>query len=547
MARKSRVGNAVVDKSSINNGVYRTGVYVRLSSEDKDEDTIENQLYLLKSYVDSQSDMRLEDSYIDNGYSGTNFDRPQFMRLMEDIKSDRINCIVVKDLSRLGRNYIETGNYIENVFPFLNVRFVSVTDAFDTLNGAGVESMVASFKNLVNDVYAKDISRKIISAFRTKQKNGEFIGLVAPYGYLKSKENKNRFVVDEETAPTVRRIFDLYADGKGFDYIARELNKEGMDSPRKYRYKIGVTKSDRYKESVWGRTVIKTILTNRAYIGDMVQCKTRQELCNNVSREYVDSKEWIVAEATHEPIVDKDVFYKVQEILEQRSRLQAERKANSNIKKEDNLLRGYLRCGCCGSSFNLSQIMRNKKTERNYYCSGYKCLRESYCSNKYRINKQTLEQTVYQTIQGRIMQLLNVNQLREPAKMLSLETDEKRMSEIAREIRKLSGKMADLYKDTADGLLDDSDYLMIKTEYSNQIEKLEEEKKHLSSAIEKEKKKANSKSVAVILKEYRRQGKLTREMVNAFVSDIKIYDRETIEINLKGNDQIIEVLEGDNE
>jgi len=197
MARKSRVAGNVIDTIPAKKGIYRTGIYARLSSEDKEEDTLENQIYLLKSHVESQADMLLTDTYVDNGFSGTNFQRPQFIRMMEDVKSGKINCIVVKDLSRLGRDYIETGNYIENVFPFLNVRFLSVTDGFDTVNGDGAEAMVVSFKNLVNDVYAKDISRKIISAFRTKQRSGEYIGLVAPYGYLKSKENKNKFVIDE--------------------------------------------------------------------------------------------------------------------------------------------------------------------------------------------------------------------------------------------------------------------------------------------------------------------------------------------------------------
>ena len=320
MARKSRVAGNVIDTIPAKKGIYCTGIYARLSSEDKEEDTLENQIYLLKSHVESQTDMLLTDTYVDNGFSGTNFQRPQFIRMMEDVKNGKINCIVVKDLSRLGRDYIETGNYIENVFPFLNVRFVSVTDGFDTVNGDGVEAMVVSFKNLVNDVYAKDISRKIISAFRTKQRNGEYIGLVAPFGYLKSQENKNKFVVDEQTAPVVKMIFKWYADGRGLDYITRTLNEMDIDCPRKYRHRIGITISDRYKDSRWGRSAVKTILTNRAYIGDMVQGKVKQELCNNVCRQYVDKEEWIIVENTHEAVIERDLFFHVQELIEKKSR-----------------------------------------------------------------------------------------------------------------------------------------------------------------------------------------------------------------------------------
>ena len=221
MARKSRIAENAMSIISAKEGAYKTAVYARLSTEDLDEDTLDNQIYLLKSFVGEKTDMVLVDIYADNGFSGTNFERPEFTRLMNDVKTGKVNCIVVKDLSRLGRNYIETGNLIENVFPFLNVRFIAVTDNFDTNEGGGVENMVASFKNLVNDVYAKDISRKIITAFRTKQKNGEYIGLVAPYGYLKSAENKNKFVIDEKTAPAVKKIFELYAGGYGLDRMVQ--------------------------------------------------------------------------------------------------------------------------------------------------------------------------------------------------------------------------------------------------------------------------------------------------------------------------------------
>ena len=384
MARKSRVAGNVNDTIPAKKGIYRTGIYARLSSEDKEEDTLENQIYLLKSHVEGQTDMVLADTYVDNGFSGTNFQRPQFIRMMEDVKSGKINCIVVKDLSRLGRDYIETGNYIENVFPFLNVRFVSVTDGFDTVNGDGAEAMVVSFKNLVNDVYAKDISRKIISAFRTKQRNGEYIGLVAPYGYLKSKENKNKFVIDEQTAPVVKMIFKWYADGRGLDYITRTLNEMDIDCPRKYRHRIGITISDRYKDSRWGRSAVKTILTNRAYIGDMVQGKVKQELCNNVCRQYVDKEEWIIVENTHEAVIERELFFNVQKLIEEKSREQAEKREKSGIRghKEENYLKGYLRCGCCGKSFNLSQTMRAGKITRQYYCSGYQTLRSAFCTNK---------------------------------------------------------------------------------------------------------------------------------------------------------------------
>lgn len=546
MARKSRVAGNAIDIIPAKKGIYRTGIYARLSSEDKEEDTLENQIYLLESHVEGQADMILTDTYVDNGFSGTNFQRPQFIRLMEDIKSGKINCIVVKDLSRLGRDYIETGNYIENVFPFLNVRFVSVTDGFDTVNGDGAEAMVVSFKNLVNDVYAKDISRKIISAFRTKQRNGEYIGLVAPYGYLKSKENKNKFVIDERTAPVVRMIFKWYADGKGLDYITRTLNEMDIDCPRKYRYRIGITISDRYKDSRWGRSAVKTILTNRAYVGDMVQGKVRQELCNNVCRQYVDKEEWIIVENTHEAVIERDLFFHVQELIEEKSREQAEKREKSGIRghKEENFLKGYLRCGCCGKSFNLSQTMRAGKITRQYYCSGYQTLRSAFCTNKDRINKDVVEQTVHEAVQSCILQLADEKAWKDrtvPGKSLD---EEKRIAQIDREICQLSVKMADLYRDTAEGILDDSDYILFKTDFTKRKEALETERKQLLSAAQKSKKKPEGVSTADYLKQCRRNKKLTRQMVETFVDGVKIYGRDRIEVQLLCRDEILRRLEG---
>ncbi len=546
MARKSRVAGNVIDTIPAKKGIYRTGIYARLSSEDKEEDTLENQIYLLKSHVESQTDMLLADTYVDNGFSGTNFQRPQFIRMMEDVKSGKINCIVVKDLSRLGRDYIETGNYIENVFPFLNVRFVSVTDGFDTVNGDGVEAMVVSFKNLVNDVYAKDISRKIISAFRTKQRNGEYIGLVAPYGYLKSKENKNKFVIDEQTAPVVRMIFKWYADGRGLDYITRTLNEMDIDCPRKYRHRIGITISDRYKDSRWGRSAVKTILTNRVYVGDMVQGKVRQELCNNVCRQYVDKEEWIIVENTHEAVIGRDLFFHVQELIEKKSREQAERREKSGIRghKEENFLKGYLRCGCCGKSFNLSQTMRAGKITRQYYCSGYQTLRSAFCTNKDRINKDMVEQAVYEAVQSCISQMADKKAWKGRAVPEKSLDKEKRIAQIDREICQLSVKMADLYRDTAEGILDDADYILFKTDFAKRKEALETEKKQLLAAAKKTKGEPESVSMEDYLKQCRRNKKLTRQMVETFVDGVKIYGRDRIEVQLLCRDKIFRRLEG---
>ena len=546
MARKSRIAENAMSIISAKEGAYKTAVYVRLSTEDLDEDTLDNQIYLLKSFVGEKTDMVLVDIYADNGFSGTNFERPEFTRLMNDVKTGKVNCIVVKDLSRLGRNYIETGNLIENVFPFLNVRFIAVTDNFDTNEGGGVENMVASFKNLVNDVYAKDISRKIITAFRTKQKNGEYIGLVAPYGYLKSAENKNKFVIDEKTAPAVKKIFELYAGGYGLDRIARIMNESDYDCPRKYRYSIGITKSDRYKNTKWGRTTINTILTNRAYIGDMVQGKVKQELCNNIVMHYTNKDDWIVVEGTHEAIIERNLFFEVQDILEKKKTEQAVRRKNSKSReyKEENLLKGRIKCGCCGKSMNLAQNVRGNSISRSYYCSGYKELREAVCTNKNRINKSSVESKVLESIKKCIFNNIDESSLSLEIADKNTQDIKKRMVQIERAIRQTNSKIADLYKDVSDGLIDENDYLLMKTKFLNDKKQLEREEKLLSDNMKKTSDSAGKLRAADYLKKCKKAKKLDRKMVESFIELVTINDDKSIEITFSCCDEILRKLEG---
>lgn len=546
MARKSRIAENAMSIISAKEGAYKTAVYARLSTEDLDEDTLDNQIYLLKSFVGEKTDMVLVDIYADNGFSGTNFERPEFTRLMNDVKTGKVNCIVVKDLSRLGRNYIETGNLIENVFPFLNVRFIAVTDNFDTNEGGGVENMVASFKNLVNDVYAKDISRKIITAFRTKQKNGEYIGLVAPYGYLKSAENKNKFVIDEKTAPAVKKIFELYAGGYGLDRIARIMNESDYDCPRKYRYSIGITKSDRYKNSKWGRTTINTILTNRAYIGDMVQGKVKQELCNNIVMHYTNKDDWIVVEGTHEAIIERNLFFEVQDILEKKKTEQAVRRKNSKSReyKEENLLKGRIKCGCCGKSMNLAQNVRGNSISRSYYCSGYKELREAVCTNKNRINKSSVESKVLESIKKCIFNNIDESSLSLEIADKNTQDIKKRMVQIERAIRQTNSKIADLYKDVSDGLIDENDYLLMKTKFLNDKKQLEREEKLLSDNMKKTSDSAGKLRAADYLKKCKKAKKLDRKMVKSFIELVTINDDKSIEITFSCCDEILRKLEG---
>ena len=227
--------------------MYQASGYVRLSVEDSGKpgaDTIATQRELIQSYIDSQPDMQFYDLYCDNGRTGTNFDRPEFERLMDDVRAGKVDCIVVKDLSRFGRNYRETGNYLERLFPLLGVRFIAVNDHFDTLTAErSQDGYIVPLKNIMNAVYSKDISRKILPALTTKRQNGEFIGTWAAYGYQKCPDDRHRIEPDAETAPVVREMFQWRLSGLSYQSIARKLNERSIPSPARYHYLKGDAKS----------------------------------------------------------------------------------------------------------------------------------------------------------------------------------------------------------------------------------------------------------------------------------------------------------------
>lgn len=289
MARKSRknrknrknIVSEVTEKEQMK--LYRIAVYVRLSVEDSknpDCDTIENQLSLVRDFVESQPYLKQTAEYIDNGVSGTHFDRPEFTRMIADMRAGKIDCIVVKDLSRFGRNYLETGDYLEWILPFFGVRFIAVTDCYDSLNpNVTNDGLIVPLKNLINEAYAKDMSKKISSAIGIKQKEGKFIGARAAYGYMKSSADKNILVVDREVSPVVERIFECKAKGMGNASIAKMLNEEGISSPMRYKYEKGLTKNKRYAGSFWNDGTITAMIVNLVYIGDMEQGIRKEARC----------------------------------------------------------------------------------------------------------------------------------------------------------------------------------------------------------------------------------------------------------------------------
>jgi DNA invertase Pin-like site-specific DNA recombinase len=295
---------------------------LRLSVKDKNKDesdSIMNQENFLRGYIAERPELHIKGVFTDNGETGTTFERPAWNSLMRECHEGRINCIVVKDLSRVGRNYIETGDFLERILPVAGVRLIAVNDRYDSIYLTDGARLVSSIKNLVNDIYAKDISRKVSSAMRTKQEKGEFLGRYAAYGYLLDPGNKKKIIINPETAPVVRRIFEMKAIGLGNGAICKQLNAEGIPCPLRYRYLAGLTQNNKYAGTVWIVSTVAVILKNPLYLGHMTQGKQRRSICDGIKQRKTTPDEWIIVPDTHEPIITQALFDRAKAVIGKRA------------------------------------------------------------------------------------------------------------------------------------------------------------------------------------------------------------------------------------
>ena len=325
--------------SSIENSIFKVAIYIRLSREDGDKqesESIGNQRDIIMRYI-KENNLQFIDEYVDDGVSGTTFERQGFQKMISDIEQKRINMVITKDLSRLGREYIQTGYYIENYFPEHMVRYVAINDGIDTFSNS-TSNDVTPFKSIMNDMYAKDISKKVRSVIKEKQKKGEYMCTVPPYGYKKDISQKNHLVVDENVSYIVREIFKMYLDGNSVYKIRDYLNSNNIQSPSGYDKNLTEIKK-------WNSVTILNILANKAYIGTTVSNKRTNISYKSKKRIKVPEKEYIITENTHEAIIDKEDFEKVQFLL-------AKKSINKKVKHEY-LFRGLIKCKTCHSNLEV--------------------------------------------------------------------------------------------------------------------------------------------------------------------------------------------------
>ena len=351
---------------------WETAIYARLSVENSgkndDGESIDGQVNICREYIEEHPYLNLADIYVDNGWTGTNTDRPEFQRLLGDIKQGKIRALVIKDFSRFSRDYIEAGNLLESIFPALGVRFISVADRYDSFETDGsAESLLIPLKNLINSYYSKDISKKVSTAVQAKQLAGEYIPGMIPYGYVKSASQAYRFDVDSETAPIVKRIFAEKLNGRNYHEIARGLNNDNIPSPGKLRYIRRQNAKEMYANSVWLPATIKHILKNPVYLGDLVFGRKVKALYLGQpdTQTVLDESKWRVLHNMHPALIDRDSFDKVRADMDKSAKAYKKKTEKSKKFREKHPpIFTHIRCGDCGANLNYARY--HNKSEKNY-------------------------------------------------------------------------------------------------------------------------------------------------------------------------------------
>lgn len=416
MARTSKKKPSDRKTVSVTAKIYSVGIYARLSVEgnERKNESIETQLEIAKAFVKQQRDMVIYDCYMDMGKTGTNFEREEFERMMRDIRLHRIDCIIVKDLSRFGRNHIETGNYIEKIFPFMGVRFIAVTDHFDSMNPLGRnETQGVNLKNLVHEMYARDIAVKVKSGRKIKWEQGSFTGGVAPYGYRVERVGDKRCLVAEEAAAdVVRKIFELFLSGKNRKEIVLWLYGQRIVRPAEYHKTGEIFCKDGEELMQWPRESVKMILTNPVYTGCLVQGRTCGKDYRMRSRHDIDSGDWSIKEHTHEAIVSEDMFFEAAGKFEKSSVYCNKNGYSKTVPAEDDIFADVLYCGDCGSKMKRVTSVRVFSSKNRVRTYSYNCPRYSRIDGEKCVSKSITFQTLTDIVKEAVRQEFSLSAMR---------------------------------------------------------------------------------------------------------------------------------------
>lgn len=556
MARVSRKNIAVTEGSADEKmKPYKACLYLRLSDEDErsiEDNSIGNQKKICLEHLKKLPEIEVTASYIDNGASGTNFSRSGFKQMLQDLTNGRINCVVVKDLSRLGRNYLETSEYLEKIFPEAGIRFIAVNNGYDSIRKLdGKQEIVIPFSNIVNDMYAKDVSRKIRSSIKTLMKCGEFLppsGSI-PYGYLRDEKN-NTYIIDKETAPIVQEIFKMKLQGVSDCEIIRTLNRKQIPSPGKIRYLRGMTKAEKYKEAVWVGSTLRKLLSNEVYLGHRIHGKVKRD-CLGAEKKRRPQEEWEYIYNVHPALISEEDFQKIQQIKEKGREKQAQCNKHQELSLEERqLLTGKIYCGDCGALMGVrkgNQRLTSKKSPRIFYqCDGYKYSGKTRCFNHYISQKDVLEKIKNAlNVQFKLIAESDrvVKSIQDDKKELLVIHDKKR-KEINDELAKMEMKKERLLIDYNDGTISSEEYRYIRQKYDDEDQKLrrilvfaEKERRN------QEKQLRTTEEWVKLMKQFMPQKNIDRKLIEHLIDTIYVYGNKNVEIVFLFKNEIEELTE----
>ena len=538
--------NKIIDQT------FKVAIYLRLSKEDDDlscssgakseSNSISNQRKLIYDFMKSHPELDLYDEYKDDGKSGSNFDRAEFQRMMKDIEAGKVNCVVVKDQSRFGRDYIDVGKYKEKIFPKLGVRFITINEGYDSLSATSSDDLAFTINSFVYDFYIRDISTKIRTNLTAKKQNGEYAGAFVAYGYVKDSNDKSKLVVDPFAADVVKDIFRWKIEGLSPQNIAVRLNGLGIPSPAEYKKLSGSNYKTSFQTSskaVWSHVSVRRILKNEIYLGVMIQGKRTTPNYKTKTVVTKAESEWLRVEGTHEAIISVRDFELVQELLRDDTHCRA---GDVTVP----VYAGRIYCGDCGATAVRKTVSYAGRRYVYYVCNANK--HDKTVCSRHSIREDILGQVIYQTVRHQIDLLLDVDKALRQFENLSWEKHKLKQLDASIEIqeevvRKNNTLRLGIYEDLRAGLLDRSEYESLKKELAERIaeataaiEKLNKEKREILDGVSKQ------QSWIEQFRQYENVTELTRPMVIHLIERINIFEDSNMEIVFRHRNQIEEIL-----
>jgi site-specific DNA recombinase len=520
---------------------YEVAVYCRLSQDDKDKsisNSIVNQQKILMRYISNHEDLEYKETYIDDGFTGTNFSRPGFERMIRDIDNGKITCVIVKDLSRFGREHITVDNYLENIFPLNGVRFISLTENIDSYkNPQKMQSIEIPFRNLLNEEYAKDISRKTRASLESKRRQGKYVGNSTPYGFIKDPNDKNKLLIDKIASKVVYQIFVWFIEGLNQTQIANKLNSMNVLCPMAHKVNLGIAKKPKNANEdtfdTWSNSKVRDILWNEIYTGNLVQGKTTSISHKIKRRDPLPRDEWTIVENTHEAIIDADMFDSVKKLLKKRT------KPN---RVEPSILAGIIVCGKCGKiMFRSTSTSKGIKYTR-FVCSTRRRYGKSAC-NSHIINEEILVDVLLEMINVQIVRAVNFDKL-----IKQMERDDLAAKEIVfyeKKYEQVETRQDDifillngLYKDYKNGIISKDEYRAFKEDYEQSLEAVPEELSSINEKIsELKSKKCGVNEFVRNFRKHKQVTQLDRMLIISLVENIVVDNYREITINFKFQDE----------